>query len=191
MWNRKEEERNQAQRNQPSAPAAPQQQKAPEPPRPVASATPPPVAPQYSAPAPSSSSPGGAAIIGASVAIRGDITASEDLVINGHVEGTIQLDEHRLSVGPRGKVKAQIAAREVMIQGNVEGDIEARDKITIKNDGSLVGDIRVAGIVIEDGAYFKGSIDIIRPAVEAAPAQQKKQQPPQPQAQPQHEKVHA
>ncbi|HBY62118.1 MAG TPA: polymer-forming cytoskeletal protein [Solibacterales bacterium] len=181
MWNRKED----PQRNQPAAPAAAPLPKVPESPRPSASAPPPPVAPQYAPPA----QPAGVAVIGPSVAIRGDITSSEDLVINGHVEGIIQVDEHRLSVGPRGKVKAQIAAREVLIQGIVEGDIEARDKITIRADGSLVGDVRVAGIVIEDGAYFKGSIDIIRPAAEsAAPPQQKKQQA---QPQPQQDKVHA
>jgi cytoskeletal protein CcmA (bactofilin family) len=119
------------------------------------------------------SSSSGAAIIGPSVTIRGDIIANEDLYINGTVDGTVQLDQHRLAVGPRGKVKAQIVAREVMIQGSVEGDIQAADKIIIKNEGTLVGDIQVAGIVIEDGAYFKGSIDIIRP--QQAPAQVKQQ----------------
>ncbi|MBX5497242.1 MAG: polymer-forming cytoskeletal protein [Bryobacteraceae bacterium] len=148
MWNRRDEDR--TQQRQPA-----QTHREPEPVRPAAA----PATPTYSMPA----SPSNAAVIGPTVVIRGDIVAKEDLFINGTVEGTLQLEGNRLAVGPRGKVKAQIVAREVLIQGSVEGDIEAKDKITIKNDGTLVGDIQVAGIVIEDGAYFKGSIDIIRP----------------------------
>lgn len=157
MWTKKEEDRT----PHPQKPVTAQQpMRAPQTGEPVRPA------PAYS-PAPASS---GSAIIGATVAIRGDVIAGEDLYVNGTIEGTLQLDQHRLSVGPRGKVRAAINAREVMIQGSVEGDIHARDKIIIKNEGTLVGDIQVAGIVIEDGAYFKGSIDIIRPQQQAAPA---------------------
>ena len=156
MWTKKEEEH--PQHNQ--RPSSPQANRAPEPQR-AAAPQPQPSPATYSSQPVSGSS--GAAVIGPSVTIRGDIIANEDLFINGNVEGTVQLDQHRLAVGPRGKVKAQIVAREVMIQGSVEGDIQAGDKIIIKNEGTLVGDIQVAGIVIEDGAYFKGSIDIIRP----------------------------
>lgn len=160
MWNKKEDERPQQNQRPASAPVT---NRTPEPTRTA------PSPPTYSAQPVSASS--GAAVIGPSVTIRGDIIANEDLYINGTVDGTVQLDQHRLAVGPRGKVKAQIVAREVMIQGSVEGDIQASDKIIIKNEGTLVGDIQVAGIVIEDGAYFKGSIDIIRPQ-QAAQAKQ-------------------
>lgn len=113
--------------------------------------------------------------IGKSVVIRGDIIADEDLHIDGDVEGTLRLEQHRLTIGPNGKVRANIKAREVTIRGGVQGNIETSEKILIYKDGTLVGDVKTAGIVIEDGAYFKGTIDIIRPAA----AQQHKPVPPQ------------
>jgi len=154
MWSKKEEDRT-PQQQKPVTAQPPQRAPAPEPSRP---------APSY-APAPPAA---GSTVIGTSVSIRGDLVSGEDLYVNGSIEGTVQVDQNRVSVGPRGKVRASIAAREVMIQGAVEGDIHARDKIIIKNEGTLVGDIQVAGIVIEDGAYFKGSIDIIRPQTQPA-----------------------
>ncbi len=102
------------------------------------------------------------AVIGPSMQIKGEIRSREELYVDGEVEGMLELD-HALTVGPNGKVKAGIKAREVSILGSVKGNVEAVEKISIKHNGSLVGDIKTAGIVIDDGAYFKGSIDIVRP----------------------------
>src|SRR5690349_19096940 len=98
---------------------------------------------------------GSAASIGSSMIIVGEIYSREELMVDGEVDGKLEL-QHRLTVGPNGKVRATIKAREVVVFGNVQGDVEVSDKITIKKGGSLVGDIRTAGIVIDDGAYFKG-----------------------------------
>jgi len=111
----------------------------------------------------------GAALIGKSVLIKGQVFSREDLCIDGELEGTLELQEHRVTIGPNGKVHATIKAREVVIAGTVHGNIEASDKIDIRKDAKLVGDIRTARIVIEDGAYFKGSIDIQRPEVSRVP----------------------
>jgi cytoskeletal protein CcmA (bactofilin family) len=112
----------------------------------------------------------GAAIIGKSVMIKGQIVSREDLTIDGEVEGTVELQEHRLTIGPHGKVRADIKAREIVVLGNVYGNVDVADKIEIKKDAKLVGDIKTARIVIEDGAYFKGSTDIVRPEPKPAPA---------------------
>src|ERR1044071_1509952 len=104
---------------------------------------------------------GAAAAIGSSMIIVGEIYSREELLVDGEVDGKLEL-QHRLTVGVNGKVRATIKAREVVVFGNVQGDVEVSDKITIKAGGSLVGDIRTAGIVIDDGAYFKGSIDIVK-----------------------------
>jgi cytoskeletal protein CcmA (bactofilin family) len=110
----------------------------------------------------------GVAVLGKSVIVKGQIFSREDLTIDGEVEGTVELQEHRLTVGPNGKVMATIKAREICIIGTVNGNVEASDKIDIRKDAKLVGDIRTARIVIEDGAYFKGNIDIIRQPSTAA-----------------------
>jgi cytoskeletal protein CcmA (bactofilin family) len=123
----------------------------------------------------SESSRGGTALIGKSVLIKGQITGREDLIIDGELEGTLELPEHRLTIGSNGKVQATIKAREVVIVGAVRGNIEATDKLDIRKDAKLVGDVKTARIVIEDGAYFKGSIDIQRPEVSRAPAPAKPQ----------------
>jgi len=112
---------------------------------------------------------GGNAVLGKSVIVKGQIFSREDLTIDGEVEGTVELQEHRLTVGPNGKVTATIKAREICIIGTVTGNVEASDKIDIRKEAKLIGDIRTARIVIEDGAYFKGNIDIIRTPA-AAPA---------------------
>jgi len=103
------------------------------------------------------------------VLVKGQVFAREDLVIDGELEGTLELQEHRLTIGPNGKVQASIKAREVVIVGTVHGNIEASDKLDIRKDAKLVGDIKTARIMIEDGAYFKGSIDIQRPEVSRPP----------------------
>jgi cytoskeletal protein CcmA (bactofilin family) len=94
--------------------------------------------------------------------IHGEIRTNEELLVDGEVEGSLE-SQNLLTVGTHGKVRANIKAREVVIYGSVHGNVEATEKIAIREQGSLVGDIRTAGISIDDGAYFKGSIDIVRP----------------------------
>jgi len=98
--------------------------------------------------------------LGASLHVKGEITGSEDLLIDGSVEGLIQLDERKLTVGATAKLTADIIAREVVVFGSVKGNLRAKDRIEIKKDGSVNGDLTTARIMIEDGAYFKGSIEI-------------------------------
>jgi cytoskeletal protein CcmA (bactofilin family) len=116
---------------------------------------------------------GGQAVLGKSVIVKGQIYSREDLTIDGEVEGTVELQEHRLTVGPNGKVMASVKAREIVVLGTIHGNVETSDKIDIRKEAKLVGDIRTARIVIEDGAYFKGNIDIVRaetPKPQPAPA---------------------
>jgi len=109
------------------------------------------------------------AVLGKSVIVKGQIFSREDLTIDGEVEGTVELQEHRLTIGPNGKVRASVKARELVVLGTIHGDVETTDKIDIRKEAKLVGDIKTARIVIEDGAYFKGNIDIVR-AEAARPA---------------------
>ncbi len=111
-------------------------------------------------PATSSTSSSGFARLGATLHVKGEITGNEDLHIDGTVEGLVQLEDRKLTVGASAKVTADIIAREVVVYGNVKGNLRARDRIEIKKDGSVVGDLTTARIMIEDGAYFKGSIEI-------------------------------
>ena len=119
--------------------------------------------------------PRGSAVLGKSVIVKGQIFSREDLTIDGEVEGTVELQEHRLTVGPNGKVVAGIKAREVVVLGTIHGNVETTDKIDIRKDAKLLGDIKTARVVIEDGAYFKGNIDIVRaevPKPQSAPKPQ-------------------
>jgi cytoskeletal protein CcmA (bactofilin family) len=100
--------------------------------------------------------------LGPGLHIKGEITGSEDLLIEGTVEGLIQLEERKLTIGTSATVTADIIAREVVVYGNVKGNLRARDRIEIKKDGSVAGDLTTARIMIEDGAYFKGAIEIDR-----------------------------
>ena len=138
--------------------------------------------------------------IGKSVVIKGELNGSEDLTIEGHVEGTIQLKEHVLTIGPNGKIKAQIFAKSVIVLGEVQGNVSASDKVDIRDNGSVEGDLVAPRIAIAEGAHFKGSIDMQRkgipppPAKPAAPAQaaapqQQPQAPAQPGAAPQAQRV--
>ena len=102
--------------------------------------------------------------LGASLHVKGEITGHEDLLIDGSVEGLIQLEDRKLTVGASAKVSADVVAREVVVYGSVKGNLRARDRIEIKKDGSVVGDLTTARIMIEDGAYFKGSIEIDKTA---------------------------
>ena len=109
---------------------------------------------------PATTAGGNQARLGASLHIKGEITGNEDLQIDGSVEGLVQLDDRKLTVGASARVTADLMAREVIVYGNVKGNLRARDRIEIKKDGSVVGDLTTARIMIEDGAYFKGSIEI-------------------------------
>ena len=119
--------------------------------------------------------------IGKSVVIKGELNGSEDLTIEGHVEGTIQLKEHVLTIGPNGRIKAQVFAKSVIVLGEVNGNITATDKVDIRDNGSVEGDLIAPRIAIAEGAHFKGSIDMQRKG--APPAQAKPAAPAQPQAQ--------
>src|SRR5580658_4818807 len=98
--------------------------------------------------------------LGPSLHFKGEITGNEDLHLDGSVEGLVHLEDRKLVVGASAKVTADVIAREVVVYGNVKGNLRARDRIEIKKDGSVVGDLTTARIMIEDGAYFKGSIEI-------------------------------
>ena len=111
-----------------------------------------------------------AATVGKAVKIVGQIYSKEDLYVDGEIEGTVEALEHKLTIGPHGTVHAGIKAREVVALGNITGNVEASDKIEIHKEAKLVGDIRTARIIIEDGAYFKGSIDIVKPEPAKPPA---------------------
>jgi cytoskeletal protein CcmA (bactofilin family) len=101
-----------------------------------------------------------AAHIGKSVLIKGQLSGSEDLYLDGEVEGTIELREHSLVVGPNGRIHANISAREVVLHGKAEGNIQATERVELKKSCVLVGDITTQRILIEDGAFFKGSVDL-------------------------------
>jgi len=102
--------------------------------------------------------------LGSSLHVKGEISGDEDLHIDGTVEGAVQLGEGKLTVGATANVTADIIAREVVVCGNVKGIVRVKGKIEIKKDGSVIGDLTTAQIIIEDGAYFKGSIEIDRTA---------------------------
>ncbi len=103
------------------------------------------------------------ATIGKSLVIKGEVSGSESLYIDGKVEGAINLPGNRVTVGRNGQVAANIMAREVVVLGKVRGNVHASDRIDIRSEGSLTGDVIAARISIEDGAFFKGGIDIRKP----------------------------
>jgi len=103
------------------------------------------------------------ATIGKSVVVKGELSGSEDLVVDGEVEGSIALRGQSLTIGPNGRVRANIEARNVILHGRVDGDIHATDRVELRKSASLSGDITTARISIEDGAFFKGTIDIQKP----------------------------
>lgn len=166
MWNKKREE-------EPVRPFTPPR------PNPAPIAAPIPVEPQKEI-TPVSSMPMGkydppasnaaSASIGKAVKVVGQIYSKEDLYVDGEVEGTVEALEHKLTIGPNGAVRAGVKAREVVALGTIQGNVEAHEKIEIRKEAKLVGDIRTARIIIEDGAYFKGSIDIVKPEPKGAAA---------------------
>jgi cytoskeletal protein CcmA (bactofilin family) len=102
--------------------------------------------------------------LGSSLHVKGEISGNEDLYLDGTVEGLVHLDEGKLTVGATAKLTADVIAGEVIVYGSVKGNVRAKGKIEIKKDGSVNGDLTTAQIIIEDGAYFKGSIEIEKSA---------------------------
>jgi cytoskeletal protein CcmA (bactofilin family) len=146
MWNK--------QQTQPEAAAAPPVSGSPSPASVVAGGTP-------STPRPATSTgTRSSARLGAGLHIKGQLTGTEDLQIDGKVDGPISLDGHQLTVGPTAVLNSEIHAGEVIVFGKVIGNLYARDRVDVKTDGSVIGDISTARISIEDGAHFKGRIEI-------------------------------
>jgi len=106
--------------------------------------------------------------IGKSVVIKGELNGSEDLTIEGHVEGTIQLKDNVLTIGPNGKIKASIFAKSVIVLGEVTGNVTASDKVDIRDNGSVDGDLIAPRVAIAEGAHFRGSVDMQRKGGAAA-----------------------
>jgi cytoskeletal protein CcmA (bactofilin family) len=102
--------------------------------------------------------------IGKSVVIKGELSGSEDLYLDGQVEGSIEMAGSRLTIGPNGKVKANVNARSAIVQGRLEGNVRASDRVDLKQSAIVLGDIATQRISIEEGAYFKGGVDIQREA---------------------------
>jgi cytoskeletal protein CcmA (bactofilin family) len=125
--------------------------------------------------------------IGKSVVIKGELNGSEDLTIEGQVEGKIELKDHVLTIGPNGKIKAQVYAKAVIVLGEVNGNVTASEKVDIRDGGSVDGDIVAPRVAIAEGAHFRGSVDMQRkggqpvakepPKVAAQPAPQAQAQP--------------
>jgi cytoskeletal protein CcmA (bactofilin family) len=148
--------------NQPGAQTPP----TPEPARPQ----PPAGAPAFDATARAASpanATGEQATIGKSLVVKGELSGSESLYVDGKVEGAINLPGNRVTVGRNGQVAANIMAREIVVLGKVRGNCQASDRVDIRSEGSLTGDVVAARISIEDGAFFKGGIDIRKPGAEA------------------------
>lgn len=100
------------------------------------------------------------ATIGRSIRIKGEVTGDEDLVIQGHVDGTVELDQHAVTVGPDGEVKAAITGRVITVEGHVEGDLSAEEKIVLRSSASVEGDINAPRVMLEDGARFRGGVEM-------------------------------
>ena len=109
--------------------------------------------------------------IGKSVVIKGELNGSEDLTIEGHVEGTIQLRDHVLTIGPNGRIKAQVFAKSVIVLGEVHGNVSASDKVDIRENGSVDGDLIAPRVAIAEGAHFRGSVDMQRKGGQPQPQQ--------------------
>ncbi len=112
--------------------------------------------------------------IGKSVVIKGELSGSEDLTIEGQVDGKIELRDNVLTIGPNARIKAQVFAKSVIVLGKVNGNVSASEKIDIREHGSVEGDIVAPRVAIADGAYFRGSIDMQR---SGKPLEQRKEEP--------------
>lgn len=160
MWNKE---------TQPEVPGMPQSKSAPTPMTPLS-------APPVNRPATAAPAARSLACLGPTILVKGQISAEEDLQIDGKVEGPISLKGHRLTVGRTAQLNSEVNAREVIVYGNVSGNLKTRDRVEIKKDGQVIGDITTTRISIEEGAYFKGHIEIER--VQSGMASTKEEQMP-------------
>ncbi len=119
-----------------------------------------PAAPRPKRSQPTSHGSAESATIGRSITIRGDVTGDEDLYIQGRIEGTVDLKQHNVTVGPEGRVKANLKGRMVTIEGEVDGDVRGQEQVALRSDSKVTGDIVAPRVVLEDGATFLGSIDM-------------------------------
>ena len=108
------------------------------------------------------------ALIGKSVVIKGELSGSEDLYVDGHVEGKIELRNHSLTVGPNGNVKAEVSAKAVVIQGKLDGTVNASERVELRKSAVVNGDVTTQRIAIEEGAFLKGKVDVQKEAGKAA-----------------------
>src|SRR5271157_4699923 len=108
------------------------------------------------------------ALIGKSVVIKGELSGSEDLYVDGHVEGKIELRNNSLTIGPNGNVKANVTAKAIVIQGKLEGAVNASDRVELRKSAVVTGDVTTQRIAIEEGAFLKGKVDIQKEAGRAA-----------------------
>ena len=127
---------------------------------PVQPVTPPVVGPIGSAPADEAGSANPKVVIGKSIVVKGELSGSEDLTVEGQVEGKIALKQHVLTVGVHGRIRAQVFAKSVVVLGEVIGNIEATEKVAIRNEGTVEGDINAPRVAIAEGAKFRGGIDM-------------------------------
>jgi cytoskeletal protein CcmA (bactofilin family) len=107
------------------------------------------------------------ALIGKSVVIKGELSGSEDLYVDGNVEGKIELRSHSLTVGPNGRVKADLTAKNIVIEGKVEGAVKATDRVDLRKSAVVTGDLTTQRISIEEGAFLKGKVEIEKEAGKA------------------------
>ena len=115
--------------------------------------------------------------IGKSVVIKGELNGSEDLTIEGQVEGKIELRQNVLTIGPNGRIKAQVFAKSVVVLGEVTGNVTASEKVDIRDNGSVDGDIAAPRVAIAEGAHFRGSIDMQRAGAPKATVETKPSEP--------------
>jgi len=160
----------------PSQPESPTSTPTPEPTRPTAQ----PAVSHEPARSSSVSAAGDQASISKGLYIKGEISGTESLFIDGKVEGSIVLNGNRVTVGRNGQVAASITAREVVVLGKVRGNVSATDRVDIRAEGAVTGDVSAARISIEDGAFFKGGIDIKKSGDAAAPAKSAAAATPEP-----------
>jgi len=118
-----------------------------------------------------------AATIGPSITIRGDVTGDEDLTIQGRIEGTVTLKQHNVSVGPEGRVDASIHARSVVVEGEVKGDLHGEEQVVLRKTARVQGNVQAPRVTVEDGARFRGGIDMGEPASAAGAAPTRKPEP--------------
>ncbi len=122
--------------------------------------------------------------IGKSVVVKGELSGSEDLYLDGEVEGSIELPGHGIIIGPNGRIRANVRAKDIVVHGKVDGNLYGSDRVELKKSAVLVGDIFTQRVAIEDGAYFKGGIDVqksdTKPATAAASASASESSVPKP-----------